>query len=185
MAINAREFADELLKCFPAVSELVNAGISEGAAEIISNGYKLEKISNLDKGNKFGILDDLFSNYDCSKLEIGFFMLRQPEKLNDYEVIIGNYEADYIIANMRNGEIYMKELGSPHHTLASCANNIESFLHVILTAACFRKKKMLKQIVLNYETIKRYETECIKVAGGEKYQTFCKMMLGTLGYEQV
>ncbi len=176
--MDARKFTIELQKIEPKQDDLIKLGLSKDAIKNIMACHicKQKKKSLSEEGDE---LLNLIANYDVAKLEIGmvtFFNTIQHDA--DYYKV-GEVESDSLVLRKNTKEILVLEEFEESNILWYCAKNGSMFLDALLFCASFFNKRLFNDAFWeDRNLILTVVKESTKLAGGNKYQDFYKMLLG-------
>jgi hypothetical protein len=171
MIMNVEDFVNKMNNIRLEFSDLDNATYSKEFLKKTIEGftfYRKQKQYTLTNP-----LERLISEFDCSKVEIGFITFDDEVTEDSNFSYVGKHEADELAINKTTEEVELREFGR-NHTLCVCAKNSSLFLEAILVFAQYASKfpfeedKNSCQIAL----------ECSQIAGGEKYLTYFQLLMG-------
>jgi hypothetical protein len=173
--MRANEFVERLKVLAPTVSSLIQRGYSENGAKRIVESYKAKAKSNIPYRLYENELLTLVKDFDATTVEIGFIRF-DLENQNDIPLEtnelfrVGWVEGDLLVVNKQTGEVQMEDCCSEGFIIAKCAENSEKFLDAILEIA---------KLNTTYSNSQDNKTVlCSKLAGGEQYEEFYKLLLG-------
>jgi len=175
--MDVRSFRAALIEATPNVGVLLNAGLGRDEAMGILSSFALHERRVAEvHALPDAALGDLFSLCDASRVEIGMVRFRNRPEVAPKGWIIGQVEADGLMLETASGEIVVKELGAPDHTLWRCAKDGSSLLGALADAAAYLGACIAVEPagpVAHLAALKR----CIALAGGDAYAPFYRMLL--------
>ncbi len=171
-------FKNALQDAKPASEELAAIGLHDGeVAEILCSFDLYERAKTLKNSLPDFALSDLFARFDPSRVEVGLVRFRDIPESAPYGFIIGEVEADYLAFEVISGEITVRDLTDPHHTIWKCAKGGEGLLSALAEAA-----KYLSACLVTDQSGSEFQREtlgrCTRLAGGVAYGDFYRMLLG-------
>jgi hypothetical protein len=180
--MNFELLCSALQEAAPSQKVLKDLGLSdEEAREFTSSFNVIPRNDNKAVMHSADIIQDFFTQYDPSNLEVGMIRFLSMPKTIDRGRIIGYVEADTLVVDKSTGKVFVDDLTSPGNTLWECADSIEQFLFALVPAASYlglclvddddkvRTNKLLSKNVLE---------KCVSIAGGSSYESFFRMLLG-------
>jgi hypothetical protein len=175
--MKADDFVRTLLDTCPTMESLLRKGLSEKGAMEERGSYMCVLRPNV--APLVDPLLDLLSRYDCSKVEIG--MIRFMSAPTDVGELwqIGKDEADPIVLDKVTGEVTLRSLSHPDHTISKCASTSSRFLDAV--ALCARSLTHLSEHDPrgeDQEACHRFAHECGNAAGSAAYTRYYMTLLG-------
>lgn len=176
--MDALSFRNALQEAKPTAKSLAGIGLDEDeAAEIAASFNVRERATEQDNSLPDSALHDLFARYDASSVEVGMARFFDVPEQVSYGYIIGEVEADYLALEAPSGEVAVRDITSPDHTIWKCARNGASLLAALAEAAkylgaCIAADQSGSE--LQRQTLDR----CTLLAGGPAYGDFYRMLLG-------
>lgn len=170
-----------LLNAAPSVMALKNLGLSDNEVQSLRSSFTLVLRENKTAPIKIPLshAGEFFSLYDPSCLEIGMInFLPQPE-INGDGYCVGMVESDPLLINEETQEVFVDDLTSPGHTLWYCAKDFEHFLAALLPAAQYLAVTMIDELEERARhLLDKHLNDCVEAAGGIRYESFYRMLLG-------
>jgi hypothetical protein len=170
-------FRKALAAAAPHADALAQVGLSLSDANALISTFQLDaRLAVVPNAIPDGVLCELFSRFDPSRVEIGMVRLA-PNPIETAEGWrFGAVETDELNLDRRSGEIIVTEVGTNGHVLWRCASNGERFLAALATAASYLASCMtLPSSRTNALDVQR---ACSSSAGGDDYSDFYTMLLG-------
>ncbi len=176
--MDALSFRKALQTLKPTAEYLARVGIEgEHASQIAVSFEVCERAVEQDNDLPDATLQDLFSRYDTSRIEVGMILLSGVVEKVSYGFNIGQVEADYLALEAATGEVTVHDMTNPNLTLWKCARDGASFLAAIAEAA-----KYLSACIAADQSgseLQRQSLDCCRLlAGGPVYEDFYRMLLG-------
>ncbi len=171
-----REFVCRMNQIDISISEENLLNYSQGFLDIYKNAYKLLATGSVS--NSKNQLIKLVTDYNCNELEIG--MINFSNKINEDELYtyIASFDADLIGINKINDQIELVEFGTKH-ILCPLAQNAEKFLDALLSVVQFYSSFTIDEDVSdNQDQACSVAKECSMLAGGVRYLSFYKLLIG-------
>jgi hypothetical protein len=176
--MDALSFRNALQEAKPAAESLAGIGLDgDEAAEITASFDVRERATEQANSLPDSALHDLFARYDASSAEVGMVRFLDVPERASYGYTIGEVEADYLTLEARSGEVTVRDVTAPDHTIWKCAQDGASLLAALAEAAkylgaCIAVDQSGSE--LQRQTLDR----CILLAGGPAYGDFYRMLLG-------
>ncbi|MGH6614261.1 hypothetical protein [Sphingomonas sp.] len=176
--MDALSFKNALQAAKPDMVSLLGEGLSsDEAADIIATFEVRERAVEQDTSLPDSTLNDLFARYDASNVEIGMVRFCHVPEQVSYGYIIGQVEADYLALEASSGEVTVRDITCPDHTIWTCARDGTSLLAALAAAAKYLGAGIAidqSGSELQCQTLDR----CILLAGGPAHGDFYRMLLG-------
>jgi hypothetical protein len=176
--MDALSFRNALQEAKPTAKSLAGIGLDEDeAAEIVASFDLRERATEQDISLPDSALHDLFARYDASRVEVGMVRFFDVPEQVSYGYIIGALEADYLALEAPSGEVAVRDVTSPNHTIWKCARDGSSLLAALAEAAEYLGACIIADqsgSELHRQTLER----CTLLAGGLAYSDFYRMLLG-------
>jgi HNH/Endo VII superfamily nuclease toxin with a HHH motif len=180
VTMNFELLRSALLDAAPSEEALKALGISNEEAEgLISSFRILQRKEEVMTAEQSDVIGDFFSLYNPSNLEIGMIRFSALPKITDSGRVIGQVEADPLVVDKFTGKVYVDDLTSPGNTLWDCADSAEHFLSALIPAARYLGQCLVDDSIrCNKALLNQMLEECTVNAGGDRYATFYRMLLG-------
>ena len=178
--MNVDSFVTQLAEAAPRPSDLERSGlVGEAAHEFIRSFLCVKRDQPSAEPSGSEPVLELLRNWDLSKVEIGMVRFPGSHVESSGTICLGCVEADPLVLLPNGGEIVVHELGTKEHILWHVAKNGSALLEALVVAAGFLGKRAVGSIDFDdYETARTVALECATVAGGNKFTSFFKMLLG-------
>lgn len=168
--MKAEMFAAELAKLAPTAGELKQLGLSKREAEEERRTFQcIRRERPFEVQYAPNELLSLLSGWDASTIEIGVvsFLKRPTNKENG--LLVGHYEDDLLVMGS-DGEVFVEDAASEGHIMLRAAKDGDRFLDALMLAAQFSEG--------DDDAARAVAKECAVAAGGNKYLSFYRNLLG-------
>lgn len=178
--MNFQLLCSELHDAAPSEKSLKELGLSDEEVQDFVSSFKVVQRNNDSPAvHSADIVQDFFTQYDPSALEVGMIKFLNMPKTIDSGRIIGKVEADPLVVEKSSGKVFVDDLSSPGNTLWECAKNAEQFLLTLVPAANYLGQCLVNDNMCTNKTLsKNILDECVSIAGGRSYEPFFRMLLG-------
>jgi len=175
--MDAIAFAKVLAQARPSSAVLSSLGIGgEGAASFQAAFELPRRIKRHDYGLPDATLNELYSDFDPSRVEVGPVRFEPaPRQVHD-GWIVGDVSGDYLVLQALDGELNVRDIHQPSHLMERCAASGAMFLDGLSLAVEYFAGRLVDRI--SDEAAGAYAAECGRLSGGQQYQDFYEMLLG-------
>lgn len=129
----------------------------------------------IETGIPDDVLDELFSRFDLTRLDIGTVCFSDLPNEVGGRWIIGTYEADPIVYDSSIG-VFVVDHANNSHVMAECASSGASFLDALAHASQYINL-CLVDVQAAIEQEEKVIDQCVHRAGGELYRPFFNWFL--------
>lgn len=176
MIMDANSFVKSLKEISPKIEELNSLSLSDEYTEKFLASFECDKKSNEESYTDPIIA--LVNNFHVTNIEIGLVTFLEELKEDKTYIYIGKLELDFIaICKITNEIVVLDHISM--NILWYCAENSSLFLDALIECASFFKTRFFDDSLWeSSDSILKYSINISNVAGGEKYGSFYKMLLG-------
>lgn len=173
------EFVEKLEGVCPSREKLESLDLPESVIEEVIGWYYLPlRNTNYSVTILDDFLNDFFSKYDSSGLEIGMISFSGNLEYFETITIIGKCEADSLVFDNVTQEVFVEEYGT-NHILWKCGKSPSMFFKALLrfqeyTSQCLVDESLYE----NEDKANSCAKKCAYLAGGLEYLPFYAMLLG-------
>ncbi|RCS56961.1 hypothetical protein [Parvibium lacunae] len=169
-----------LREATPSEKALKGLGLSdEDVQEFTSSFNIIPRDGGVSITNSMDVVKEFFTQYDPSNLEVGMIRFLSAPKTVEAGQIIGQVEADPLVVDKSSGKVFVADLTSPGNTLWECADSVEKFLLTLVPAANYLGQCLVDHTVRTNKALSKNTLDaCVSIAGGNRYESFFRMILG-------
>jgi hypothetical protein len=173
--MKAEEFVIKMKEAAPSIDDYIKKGYSEKLADTVVKSYFADKKKDSTKYKDD--LVQLIDVYDTSNISVGQIKFySEIDERPDY-YIVGQMEADWLIVDKITGIVRVVELYTGID-IWECAINGSIFLEIMLMIKKFIAKTVFDDLWDDQNITCMMSEECSRVAGGEQFLEFYKILLG-------
>lgn len=169
-----------LREATPSEKALKGLGLSDEEVQEFTSSFNIiPRDGGISATHSTDVVKEFFTQYDPSNLEVGMIRFLSMPTTVEGGQIIGQVEADPLVVDKSSGKVFVADLTSPGNTLWECADSAEKFLMTLVPAANYLGQCLVDDAVRANKALSRNTLhECISIAGGNRYESFFKMLLG-------
>jgi hypothetical protein len=139
-------------------------------------------VNRREGGQRLVIKDDpivlLINEFDLSWLVISMISFNEELEVSNDLIFFAKFEVDDLAINRVTNEIILVA-ESTEEIMYYCASNSAAFLEALIFIGAFLQKRSVDEFLYEDENANiSIAEECSELAGGEKYFSFYRMMLG-------
>jgi len=175
--MKAQRFVQELEALSPSYEELLKQGFPESyCSEVLGLFRFVRRQRRLDCQKDDAVLN-LIAEYDTTTVDIGGVQFRNEIAEVGDKFIVGRFEADVIILDMRTKALYVLEWGTENSVIARAAKDSERFLDALI---------LLRVSITECASLSKHRDQdwldararmCAEAAGGDEYLPLYHMIL--------
>ena len=175
--MQADEFARRLLALRPSVEQLRSEGLTDQEAETLRESFLAARRRG-ERRYRDNPLLDLVESYDVSGVEVGMVSFGKEVEDTGTGWLVGSVEADNLLVDRKKGHVVVREFNQ-ENLLWRCAVDASSFLDAILAIGTFLEASGRDESLSEDDTSRKVVAgQCARMAGGDEYSDFYKMLLG-------
>jgi len=172
------EFSNKLKEIALSRDEYLSLGYSEKFTQEMIDSFSVRYRNGKSTPEYDDPIKNLVTTFDCTTVEIGMICFNGGLEERGSYTVFGRFEGDDLAISEITKEVIMLET-EIQHVLYHCASNSSNFLEALLIMAAFLQKRATSDELYEDEQANLLVAEnCAKIAGGEKYFDFYRMMLG-------
>lgn len=169
-----------LREATPSEEALKGLGLSDEEVQEFTSSFNIiPRNGSVSATHSTDIVKEFFTQYNPSNLEVGMIRFLSAPKTVEGGQIIGQVEADPLVVDKSSGKVFVADLTSPGNTLWECADSAEKFLLTLVPAANYLGQCLVDDSVRTNKALsKNALDECVLIAGGNRYESFFRMLFG-------
>lgn len=174
------EFVSALEKLAPEKRVLLASDYPDDEAdEFVKSFTCVPRNTPLDFESHGDALLELIKGWDVSGVEIGSLSFLPEPTIVRGTVEVGAIEADALIFRPSTRDFALVDHDDGERVLCKVSGSGESLLKALLCIAGFYAKTAVDEIDIDDESAALgIKSECIRLLGGEEFETFCTTLLG-------
>ncbi len=172
-------FVKKVFELKPTYESLEHLAISDSLKHEIINSYIINKNPKVNIKSYSNMLERLIYSYDLTSLNIYNLSFSYGITKIENFLIFGKYEVDYVALDNFDSEIKILDSNNINHIVFYCSRDINCFFDLLLFFITEKTKHITeKKYKLSPELERQIIDTAIKISGGAKYETFCRVITG-------